>query len=359
MGVAQGTLLKDQIESLYPQVYNHFEQQIIQSIDKYIGEDLSWFVAEYGLESALELTYELTKDYSGSYFFEEMQGIADATNITYGEILRLHMLPELVKAQCSIYGAWDTATPNGELLQLRALDWDTSGPLQKYPVVTIYHPNSGNGHPFANVGWAGWISSITGMSSSQMGMSEKVTDHVFGTTSRIGYPFNFLIRDILQFDDDLDAAISRMANARRTCAIWLGCGDGKKDIYRANLFQYSHSVLNVIDPDTNIKYPSNSSRYIHPNIDNIVYWGINQPCFSALLEEWNGNITAFNTIRNIIPLSQTGDLHAAIYDLTNMLMWVSNAKAPDETGPLNAYERSFVQFDMNSLFNEQPPKIKQ
>jgi hypothetical protein len=159
------------------------------------------------------------------------------------------------------------------------------------------------------------------MSSVQMGMSEKVTDHVFGTTSRRGIPFNFLMRDILQYDADLDAAISRMAEATRTCAIWLGCGDAKPDFHYANLFQYSHTVLNVIDPDTHIQYPSNSSKYIHPNIPDIVYWGVNQQCYSALLQEWNGNITAENTIKNIIPVSQTGDMHAAIYDLDN-LVWI-------------------------------------
>ena len=45
-------------------------------------------------------------------------------------------------------------------MQLRALDWDTSGPLQNAPAVVVYHPEDGNA--FANVGWAGWIATITG-----------------------------------------------------------------------------------------------------------------------------------------------------------------------------------------------------
>jgi hypothetical protein len=43
----------------------------------------------------------------------------------------------------SIFASWDSATPDGRLVQLRALDWDTSGPLQSYPLVTVYHPNEG------------------------------------------------------------------------------------------------------------------------------------------------------------------------------------------------------------------------
>ena len=45
-------------------------------------------------------------------------------------------------------------------LQLRALDWDTNGPLQEAPTVVVYHPDDGNA--FANVGWAGWVASISG-----------------------------------------------------------------------------------------------------------------------------------------------------------------------------------------------------
>ncbi len=41
-------------------------------------------------------------------------------------------------------------------MQLRALDWDTDGGLQDYPVITIYHPRTTKlGHSFANVAWAG------------------------------------------------------------------------------------------------------------------------------------------------------------------------------------------------------------
>jgi len=331
----------------------HLEQQVEQNIDQYIGEDLADFVAEFGIPAALDLTYELTRWYSGDYFFEEIEGVANASGISYDLLLQFHMLPELVQAHCSIYGAWGSATPDGSLYQLRALDWDVSGPLQQYPVVTIYHPDQG--HPFANVGWAGWIASITGMSSSQMGMSEKVTDHDFGTNSRIGIPFNFLMRDVLQFDSDLDAAITRMSNAQRTCNIWLGCGDGKSYVHRANLFQYSASDLVVIDPDTVIQYPDNSTEYEHPLIPDVVYWGVHQQCYSACLQAQYGKITPQNTIQNIISMSETGDLHAAIYDLSNLMMYVANARAPNETGPDNAYQRAFVQFNMTQLFSEEPP----
>ena len=46
-----------------------------------------------------------------------------------------------------------------------------------------------------------------GMSSKGLAISEKYSDEPFGEESRSGIPFNFLMRDILQFDSSLDEAI--------------------------------------------------------------------------------------------------------------------------------------------------------
>ena len=37
-----------------------------------------------------------------------------------------------------------------------------TGPFKDFPQVTVYHPDSAHGHAFANIGWTGWIGSITG-----------------------------------------------------------------------------------------------------------------------------------------------------------------------------------------------------
>ena len=57
------------------------------------------------------------------------------------------------------------------------------------------------------------------------------------------------------------------------------------------------------------------------------------------LTTYHGNVTAENTIHNIVSIVQTGDLHVAVYDLPNELLYVANAKADSESGPLHAYDR--------------------
>lgn len=37
-----------------------------------------------------------------------------------------------------------------------------AGPFKNFPQITVYHPDSDHGFAFANIGWTGWIGSITG-----------------------------------------------------------------------------------------------------------------------------------------------------------------------------------------------------
>jgi hypothetical protein len=251
-----------------------------------------------------------------------------------------------------MFTAFDKATPNGNVLQLRALDWDVQAGLQLYSSVHVRHPNSDGswGHDFATLGWAGWLSGLTGMSSNGMGISEKYGDEVFGSDSRIGYPFNYVMRDVIQFDATLDDAINRLIKTKRTCSIYLGVGDNK--LKSGRVFQYSAEELIVWDD----KNQWNTTK--HPQLDNVVYQGVRTTCFHDRLKMFSSKsqLTAETTIQQVIPFSRTGDLHAAVYDFENNVMLVSNAKPLDQaTGPANAFDRTFIKLDMTKLFAEPKP----
>ncbi len=65
----------------------------------------------------------------------------------------------------------------------------------------MYHPeNDKIGYPFANIGFTGFIGSISGININKLAISEigvSYPDNTFGKESRIGNPFTFVLRDIL------------------------------------------------------------------------------------------------------------------------------------------------------------------
>jgi isopenicillin-N N-acyltransferase-like protein len=118
------------------------------------------------------------------------------------------MIGELTKGTCSMFGAWGKSTAAGKTIQLRSLDWDFDGPYWKVPLLTVYHPSLKKlGNTWMNIGFFGWIGVISGINEHRLAISEigvYFTDETWGTTSRIGDPFTFVLRDILQFDKTLN-----------------------------------------------------------------------------------------------------------------------------------------------------------
>ncbi|XP_065190525.1 protein dcd1A-like [Sycon ciliatum] len=356
MGYAHGQLLGPQANAVVTGYLAYAEAQIGEYI-KFLPKKMAEWIERVGLEAALDATAVMTRPYTPEYFFEEMHGLADATGIEYKTVLQMHMLPELIKASCSMMGAWGGALTDATgLLQLRALDFGTDSILQDYPVVTVYHP-SVNGHAFASVGWAGFLTGIAGMSSAGMGISEKVSDIPFGTESRSGIPFNLLMRDVLQFDTNIDQATKRIMTAHRTCSIWLGVGAGAGAERDFRIFQYSASTAKVYT-DKNITLV-NETRFNREHCDDVcynqytmtdvLYWGVHLGCWNEVLRENHGRITP-ELIINMGGRVKTGDLLSVVYDLHGLNMYVSNAKGSKETGDLNAYDRRFVKLDAAKLF---------
>jgi hypothetical protein len=359
MGFAQAKLYGGILPDFINNVWNFLKSEVEGALPPSLPPWLQNWIATMGLDAALDLTYDLSKAYTGPYFFEEMQGMADGSGVPYETILRVHMLAGLTQGKCSMFGAWEDAldpTSDTKLLQLRALDWDMDAPFRNQSSITVYHPESDNGHSFVNVGFPGFIGGLTGMSSTQLAISEigvSYPDPTFGKESRVGVPFIFTLRDILQFDLTVDDATNRLVNQKRTCDLILGVGDGKLGEFRG--YQYSSSVLNVFDDENQMPY----NQTWHPRITDVVYWGMDWICpyFNTLLSEqitkYYGKITPALAIQNITSVEQSGDNHLAFYDLTMMQLYVSFAAPPNVGGPVSAYDRQFTQLDINSLLNYQ------
>ncbi|CAF1338626.1 unnamed protein product [Adineta steineri] len=360
-GFAYGTLLNEQINKFMPKTYAYFEKEVMEKLDHLQVPD--WFkriIANKGLAFALDLQNTLVEPYMDKEIYNELQGISDAAKIDYKLLLRIHMFGELTRAHCSYFGAWGKATLGGKTLQLRAFDWDMSADLQAYPVITIYHPRSSKlGHTFTNIAWAGYIGVLSGMSSTLLGMTSigvEFPDDTFGDESMSGEPFIFVSRHILQYSQTLDDALAYISDVRRTCHLIMGIADGK--LNTARMIQYSHSKVNFFD-DLNLQ----PAAEWHPQITNVVYNGMDWLCpsyqyklYQQIMEQY-GHITPESTIQNISAIVKTGDVHVAVYDLSENILYLANGGASGKQGPKQAYQRQFNKLDLKIEYDRKQPSI--
>ena len=353
MGVAIGSLLKNDLQVFLPKVLDYFETTAADSFPKDTPKWILDIIEKYGVPFALDMTYKMTKAFTPRHFEDEIAGIAAGAGVDINMLRRLNMIPELIKASCSMVGAWGPAiaqTENGSTLyQLRALDWDIHGPFNDYPAVMIYHPT--DGVPFATLGWTGFVGALTGYSSSNVGICEKYWGGYNGTYFDEGYPFHYLLRDILQFDPDTSAAMNRIIHADRTCAIFIGLGDSDTNQFRA--VEYSHDIVNFFSDKSYPRYPG------HPGAQGLVYIDKHfqpsrDPCLGSALLANYGQLDTDHLIL-AASLHQTGDNHAAVYDFARNLMYVSSASSAQTPPVIPAYNRRFLKLDLNKLWAESKP----
>jgi len=186
-----------------------------------------------------------------------------------------------------------------------------------------------------------------------VGICEKVWLSYNGTSTRQGAPWDFVLRDILQYDADIDSALNRIYNAQRTCSIFVGLGDNKINQFRA--VEYSEEYVRVGD---DVNFPEWDG---HPSMANVVYIDkhvqpSSNPCLGSLLEKYYGNLSAQTILQYVAPVHETGDMHIAIYDFAEHYMYVSNASPVPANGDASlvvpAYNRPFIRLDMGALFEE-------
>ena len=213
------------------------------------------------------------------------------------------------------------------------------------------------------------MGALSGISEKQIAISEigvSFPDDSFGQGTDNtppekvkGEPWMYILRDVLQFEDTLQSAEKRIAEANRTCNLIIGLGDGKSN--EVNGLQFSGYVSVPYNDETLL--PVNDTW--HPKIEDVVYNGMDWLCanynsvLAAQLTKYWGSIQEVNVIHDVLPTVQTGDLHAVVYDLTEATMHVSFCRRTDAdpTEPEFAYERQFTRLHMKDVFAQQPPVV--
>lgn len=271
MGYAAGELLPEEIKYNVENMLLYGANYIHQNLD-YLGlpaflEKILSNMDPVTLMSALlEWNYLVTIPYTNKRWIEEMKGMADSSGVPVMKIVHMNLFPELTQAACSMVGAWGEATTGNVVRQLRALDWSPDAPVNKYPLITVYHSTEKGSNVFANIGFVGLVGSITAFNAKGVALAEKQWyTREYVPFTYYGYPWMYVFRDLAQFSDNLSDAIDRIFNAKRTQKIFIGIGSLEDNSFLA--VQYSEKIVNVIN-DKN--YTSYSAA--HPQIDGVVYF---------------------------------------------------------------------------------------
>jgi hypothetical protein len=379
MGYALGKLMSEELNAILPLYFAYLDktiEQVLKILPKFIAD---WIV-ELGLPGALDLNYEITREYTPPWFEEEIRGLADGSGASFDSIRQMNLLPELIKASCTVLGAWNESTVSSGLLHVRSLDWDAEAPIAQFATVTIYHPNASypgyaehfhkyykqqnyTSHTFANFGYVGLIGSLNAYSEASIGLGEKVwITKEQDITSRFGNPWTYVLRDVVQFADSIDTALTMMINAQRTCSIHLGLGSYERNtstnsnpIMGFRGIEYSAKEFNVFN------WQDMFNTRAHPQLKNVVYWDKHvqpsgNPCLGSLIVDAYGHLDPETIIRNITSLSKTGDALNLVFDYAENAAYIAFSAPDDKQGPLEAYNRVHTRLDMAKLFAEPAPK---
>lgn len=306
----------------------------------------------------LEHGYELLEPFISEHFKEEMKGLADGAGVSLEAIHFYHAVGDIVESGCSNYVLGRDATANQEMIQVRILDFPLAMKVQKNSLITIAKPDKGNS--FINIGWAGYIGTVTGLNDKKIILGEMRGDnavksyfkHHEGEMSETlqGIPMPFLLRDILQFDSSLDELTERISEAKRTNAYVYVMSDGKTQearafvtdqklfkVYNADDFQ---EVLSIVEPDTEFRH-----------IDDVIFGGHNNSLINDKIRDNYGRITEemikqdFNKA-----LAMKDNLQIAIINSTNMTVQLANANGTEgETA--KASNQNYLFLDLNEALN--------
>jgi hypothetical protein len=266
---------------------------------------------------------------------------------------------------CTAFGAWGEATANtknpGGLTQVRALDFG-GGPFVNYTLIATQR--SDDGQSWVDVKFPGLVGSITGVSQSGVGISEKVfmvSDNEHGKNMQWGkydgVPDVFALRHILEHSKTRRDAELYLRSITRTFAIFMGIGDYASQKF--DLVSYKREAVRVYD-DQSINEVTSM-----PVIKDVTYVDkhpqpSSDPALPQVLQDLYGDLSMENA-RIATQYHGTGDVHIAVYDYTDRQMLVSIGRVncegnyyptednSDEKAWM-AFNRPFLQFDLDSLF---------
>ncbi|MDZ7832659.1 MAG: C45 family peptidase [Desulfobacterales bacterium] len=316
----------------------------------------------YAQEDIMDEVYDLISPYIPLEEKEEMRGLAHGANLPLRVIHWLHCIPEVSEfgpkerlskkfesTFCSNIAAFGKATADGELYQMRVLDWIRQLGAHKHPVILVHQPDQGNAS--ATFSFAGFIGCVSGINEKHMAFGEM--GYGDPENERLdGIPFVFLFRKLMREADTLAEATDMIQSARRTCSYVYMISDAKATTGagKASLFVTDPSRVLIFKENMRLVDERNPED-IYPAIDDVVYGGAKPEVLYDQLTAHYGRIDV-DRLKDIAkPAALKGNMQNVIFKPQTLETWVSYAAASQKGKEGRACNQKWFYFNFGSALD--------
>lgn len=323
IGTAHGQLLRDESMRCIDSVLNAFGT--VQTI-----ANGRWF--RHDLEQAYaRLSPHIPEDHK-----QETRALAKSLGLNTDLAEAVNVFPEMF--HCSGFAVFGSATQDGKLYHGRVLDYMTTIGLQDAATTFIVAPKGKIA--FANVGYGGFIGSVSGMNTKAISLGEMGGR---GEGKWDGVPMATLMRRALEECSTLDEVINLWKTNPRTCEYYYVFADGKTN-RAVGVAAYPESVEFIMPGES------------HPRLGDGIKDTVVLSAGSRLQELRNrvtklyGGIDAQSAQTLMCrPVAMDSNLHNVLFVPADGVLYVANA-----THSQPAADRPYVRLDLNELLKSMP-----
>lgn len=323
MGRQHGVLLRDSVKAMCEKV-----MLVARTADA--ARDKGFFAG------SIEKAFGRTRKYTPERYLQELEGLAAGSGLPVKVVQATNVFPELF--HCSGFALTGKATADGELLHGRVLDYMTEIGLQDHAVVFVCKPDGQ--HAFVNVGYAGFIGSVTGMNDQGISFGEMGGR---GEGQWDGTPMSYLMRMGMEQANSLDAAVRIFREAKRTCQYYYVIADGNRhdavglacepERFEVVHMGARHDQLPRPLPDTVLL--SAGDRYDHL-VDRVKE---KYGQFTPELGQW----------LMTRPVAMKSSLHCVLFKPKTGDLWFANAADPRQTERFQACWQEYHHLNLKRL----------
>ena len=325
MGHQHGVLMKKEIHQLVDQIL--FGVGVGSSFER--G---TWVFGE------IEGAQKRLNPFMDERYLREMDSLASAAELPRQEVRLANFFPEMF--HCSGFAVFGKATTDGKLYHGRVLDYMRGMGLEQSAAVMVFQPDKGNA--WVNVGYAGFIGSVTAMNEKHIAMGEMGGQ---GQGQWDGKPMAELVREVMEKANTLDEAVAIMRKGPRTCEYYYVISDAKNN----------SAVGIAATPDKfQVIKPGESHELLpHPSKDTVLMSAGDR--YEELARRVKANYGKFDAAgaRDLMtrPVCMTSNLHSALFEPETLDFWVANA---DSKSP--AAHCRYTHYNLAQLLQPEKPQ---